>query len=78
MAQTGTIHLFQSGAEVVEYLDGQATSMKLDRKLRVYVAGYKERPLAEAGALIRGSDVVVIYEAWRLVDDQSRYEWVNL
>lgn len=64
-----------SGTEVADYLDDLAA--ELGRTLRVYVIGHKERSREETSRLIQSSDVCVDKEAWTLLDDPSRYEWVN-
>lgn len=64
-----------SAAELVAYLDNLAAS--LGRPPRVYVIGHKERTHAEIERLIAASDVCVEKQSWSLLDDPSRYEWVN-
>lgn len=64
-----------SGAEVAEYLDGLAK--ELGHRPRVYVIGYKERPRKEVERLMKQADVAINADAWALLDDTSRYDWVN-
>jgi hypothetical protein len=63
------------GTEVADYLDGLAK--ELGRKPRVYVTGYKERSKEEIERLMGQADVAVDAAAWALLDDPSRYEWIN-
>lgn len=66
---------FTSAAEAVAYLDD--LSSRLGRKVRIYVIGHKERSEKETRRLMQKSDVCVMNDAWNLIDDKSRYEWVN-
>lgn len=50
---------------------------KLGRKPRVYVISHKERPREEIERLIKSADICVLKDAWELLDDRARYEWVN-
>jgi len=67
--------MFTSGSMVADYLDGLAKD--LERPLRVYVIGHRERSREETKKLIESADVCVEASAWALLDDPSRYEWVN-
>jgi hypothetical protein len=67
------IDMCRNGTEVASLLDAMAKK----RKLRVYVMNYKQRSREKTTELIRSADVVVDRPAWELLDDPSRYEWVN-
>jgi hypothetical protein len=64
-----------SATEVATILDEMAK--QLGRKVRVYVIGHKERSRTETTRLIKSADIAVEKVAWDLLDDPSRYEWVN-
>jgi hypothetical protein len=64
-----------SATEVATVLDEMAK--QLGRKVRVYVIGHKERSRTETTRLIKSADIAVEKVAWDLLDDPSRYEWVN-
>ncbi len=64
-----------SGAGVTSVLDDLAR--QLGRKPRVYVMDHKDRSREETTRLIKSSDICVQKAAWDLIDDRSRYEWVN-
>lgn len=70
-----TTYQFNSASEIVTYLDRLA--VKLGRPPRVYVIAHKERPKDETLRLIQSSDVCVEKTAWEMLDDPTRYEWIN-
>ena len=69
------IHAVSSGTGAVGVLDELAK--QLGRKPRVYVIGHKQRSREETTRLIQSADICVEKAAWDLLDDPSRYEWVN-
>ena len=72
-----TIDMCKNGTEVASLLDAMAKKLKPRRKLKVYVMSYKQRSREKTTEMIRSADVCVDYAAWKLLDDPSRYEWVN-
>lgn len=71
----GDITVTGSATEILDRLD--ELEKELGRKLCIYVIGHKRRSRSEVERLIKLADVAVIKDAWDLLDDRSRYEWVN-